>query len=65
MRINLRHNAKLLCWKIICLKHGLESKFTRELKGHLVIFGDHFHPQKLKARKKFILKNSTATIYSK
>ena len=44
---------------------GLEAKFAKELKGHLLIFGDHFHPQKLRMRVEFALPTTTATLYSK
>jgi|TARA_B100001964_G_C14234158_1_gene601594 hypothetical protein len=46
------------------MHRGLEKKLLKELKGKLLHYGHHFHPQNLKAENKFLVNGNLFTVYS-
>ena len=47
------------------LHRGLEDKLQKELKGHLILFGNHFHPKNLKKIKSIMVNGTLVTLYSR
>ena len=47
------------------MEHGLEEKLLREMKGKLILYGHHFHPNNLKAEEVFRVNDTVVTVYSK
>ena len=43
---------------------GLEKKLLNELRGKLLHYGHHFHPENLRAVDKFTINGSLFTVYS-
>lgn len=46
------------------LHRGIEKKLINELKGHLVVYGHHFHPTLLIKQKAFNINNNYIALYS-
>ena len=46
------------------MHRGLEKKLLNELKGKLLHYGHHFHPQNLKAETEFLVNGNMFTVYS-
>src|SRR3989344_2018880 len=46
-------------------ERGLESKLMKEIKGKLIHYGHHFHPESLKKNNSFLVRGSLVSVYSK
>jgi len=46
------------------MHRGLEKKLLNELRGKLIHYGHHFHPQNLKAEEQFLVNDNLFTIYT-
>lgn len=46
------------------LERGLESKLLEEMKGKLIHYGHHFHPNLLKKENSFLVNGNPVTVYS-
>jgi len=46
------------------MHRGLEKKLLNELRGKLIHYGHHFHPQQLKVEDKFLVDGNMFTVYS-
>ncbi len=46
-------------------ERGLEKKLVKEMKGKLIHYGHHFHPQSLKKEDSFLINGTPVSIYSK
>ena len=44
---------------------GLEKKLLNELRGKLLHYGHHFHPQELKVEDKFLVNGNLFTVYTR
>ena len=44
---------------------GLEKKLLNELRGKLLHYGHHFHPQNLKVEDKFLVNGNLFTVYTR
>jgi len=47
------------------LHRGVEDKLLKELKGHLILFGNHFHPTNLKKKQSLMINGTLVTLYTK
>ncbi len=47
------------------MHRGLEKKLLNELRGKVLHYGHHFHPQNLKAQDKFVVNGNLFTVYTK
>ena len=47
------------------MARGLENKLLKEMKGHLIIYGYHFHPSNMKKLKEVKFEGNLITVYSK
>ncbi len=43
----------------------ISPKFSKELKGKLIVYGPHFHPENLKKETSFFANTTQVTIYTK
>ena len=46
------------------MHRGLEKKLLNELRGKLLHYGHHFHPENLKAEDRFIVNDNLFTVYT-
>lgn len=46
-------------------ERGLEKKLIKEMKGKLIHYGHHFHPQSLRKEDSFLINGTLVSIYSK
>jgi hypothetical protein len=46
------------------MHRGLEKKLLSELRGKLLHYGYHFHPQNLKAQDRFLVNGNLFTVYT-
>ena len=46
-------------------QRGLENKLAKEMKGKLIHYGHHFHPESLKKKSSFLVRGSLVSVYSK
>ena len=46
-------------------ERGLENKLLKEMKGKLIHYGHHFHPQNLKKENSFMINGNLASLYTK
>tara|TARA_Y100000310_G_C20630848_1_gene788589 strand:- start:227 stop:766 length:540 start_codon:yes stop_codon:yes gene_type:complete len=64
------HNLDLSAFDIIFINpdqpvdRRLEEKLIREMKGKLILYGNHFHPLKMKKEKELEIDMTKLTIYS-
>lgn len=47
------------------MHRGLEKKLLNELRGKVLHYGHHFHPQNLKVEDKFLVNGNLFTVYTK
>jgi len=47
------------------MHRGLEKKLLNELRGKLIHYGHHFHPQNLKVEDSFYVNGSLVTVYGR
>jgi SAM-dependent methyltransferase len=46
------------------LERGMEQKLLKEMKGDLILFGNHFHPRFLKKKQAIEVDGTSVTLYS-
>ena len=46
------------------MHRGLEKKLLNELRGKLIHYGHHFHPEHLKAEDRFLVNGNLFTVYA-
>jgi hypothetical protein len=46
------------------MNHRLEIKLMKELKGRLILYGQHYHPTSLNREMSFIANSTPVTVYS-
>src|SRR3989344_4889022 len=47
------------------LERGMERKLVKEMNGHLILSGDHFHPRTLVSLKSIIINGTRFSVYGK
>lgn len=47
------------------MERGLENKLLKEMKGKLIHYGHHFHPQNLKKENSFDVNGNLVSVYGK
>ncbi len=47
------------------LHRGIEEKIINEMRGKLILYGHHFHPQNLELEESFTVDGTLVSIYSK
>lgn len=47
------------------LERGLENKLLKEMKGKLIHYGNHFHPNLLKKEDSFLVNGTLVSLYSR
>jgi len=47
------------------LHRGIEDKLLKELKGQLILFGNHFHPKNLKKKQSIMINGTLVSLYTK
>ena len=46
------------------LDRGIEAKLLKEMKGKLIHYGNHFHPNSLKKESSFLVNGTMVSVYS-